>query len=326
LPYGRLFRRIRQNRIVAAVAWRAATPLHAIASRFTRAAQKVRRNGGSVAYDGIRLRFPPNVGVDFLSGIHWRGTDGYEPNVWRVLRQLIPGSRTFIDVGAHIGFYAVLAQLINPELMLFGFEPVPELFLAAKKFFAANGLASEGLHQIALSDRDGQATLFLPLDYATMGSLAVRPNHLQCREIRVDRERMDTFFADRPLKGPVTIKIDVEDHEHAVLDGARKVIAAYRPYIVCELLPRPHNAETIELIHDLDYAAFAITPDGCFRMSAGDFVKPRPTRDFLLIPNERVAPDQNFVPFEALRANGGEPVQRSTKKTGVRYEDNMFVD
>jgi hypothetical protein len=115
LSYQRFLRRIRQNQIFAALAWRVATPLHGAALRLIRIAEKVRRNGGTVVYDGIPLHFPPNVGVDFVSAIHWRGTAGYEPHVWRVLRQLIPGSRTFVDVGAHLA--QALARLLQPSLL-----------------------------------------------------------------------------------------------------------------------------------------------------------------------------------------------------------------
>ena len=95
-------------------------------------------------YDGIALHFPPNVGIEFSSNIHWSGMDGFEPNVWRVLRELIPHSQCFIDVGAHIGFYAVLAQKLKPAINLFAFEPVPDAFVEAKKFFAANRTPTGG--------------------------------------------------------------------------------------------------------------------------------------------------------------------------------------
>ena len=50
---------------------------------------------------------------------------------------------------------------------------------------------------------------------------------------------VDTFLAERELKMPLVIKIDVEDHEAAVLRGAAKTITCYQPMIVCEILPRP---------------------------------------------------------------------------------------
>ena len=302
--YRPLLRRIRRNRFVSALAWRVATPLHAIASWMSRLlAQKVKRNGGAVTYDGITLRFPPNVGVDFLSSIHWRGIEGFEPDVWRVLRELIPHSHCFVDAGAHIGFYAVLAKRLNPAIELFAFEPVPQAFAEAKQFLAANGIPAGGLFQVALSDQDGDATLYLPasVGVSTCGSLASPRSNLQHAEIRVSCRRIDSFFSALSINAPITIKIDVEDHEHAVLNGAKRLIQSFRPIIVCELLFRAHyNSKTIGLIDELDYAAFAITREGCFRMNAIDFSYARSFRDFLLVPTERFGSDQCFLSFDRL--------------------------
>ena len=282
------------------MAWPGATAVHTTSAVLSRFAEKVRRNGGTVTYAGIVLCFPPYVGIEFLSDIHWRGIEGYEPDVWRVLRELIPSSGSFIDVGAHIGFFSVLAHRVNPALYVLSFEPEPHALNQAKKFLAANGVSIDGLHQIALSNKDGEATLFLPLDYPTMGSIDGPPRGLQSSEIRVSCQRLDTFLSHRPISGPVTMKIDVEDHELAVLEGARETIARHRPVIVCELLPRPHNAETIRLLHEMEYAIFAISKDGCFRMGPNDFVQARTFRDFVMIPAERIGSEQCFVPFERL--------------------------
>ena len=300
MTYKRLLRRIRQDRFVASLAWPAASFLHAASSIVGRFAEKVRRNGGTVTYAGIALCFPPHVGIEFLSSIHWRGMDGYEPDVWRVLRELIPASGSFIDVGAHIGFFSVLARRVNPDVSLIAFEPEPHALEQAKKFLTANGIGIEDLHQVALSNRDGEATLFLPLDLPTMGSIDGPPPGLESTEMRVPSLCLDTFLSNKPIKGPVTIKIDVEEHERAVLDGARKTVAQHRPVIVCELLPRPHNAETLRLIRELDYAVFAITKKGCFRVNPDDFALDRTFWDFILIPAERISPEQCFVPFEHL--------------------------
>lgn len=97
----------------------------------------------------------------------------------------------------------------------------------------------------------------------------------------------------------VTIKIDVEDHEAAVLRGAATTIRKFKPLIVCEILPRPvragiphseqhGNAETVAVLGAMNYAAFAITPFGYFRFMPDDFVTARRFTDFLLLPSEYV--------------------------------------
>ena len=76
--------------------------------------------------------------------------------------------------------------------------------------------------------------------------------------------------------------------------------------IVCELLPceefdpvtrtkHNNNREPLAVLEELNYAAFAITAEGFFRMSAADFARPRSLKDFLLIPREKVPGDSSYL-------------------------------
>jgi FkbM family methyltransferase len=303
-----ILRRVRRNSLVAWAAWRMALPLHAAASFLsTQLAMKVKRNGGTVIYDGISLNFPTDVGIDFISGIHWHGAQGFEPNTWQVMRALLPQCGTFLDVGAHIGFYAVLAKKVNPAIEVVAFEPVPAAYAEAEQFFRANGLSPECLSQNAVSDGDGSVTLYLPdaEGVSTMGT--IDPPHWRGSkphvEITVQRTSLDALDAARSLVDPVLIKIDVEDHEASVLRGAMKLIATHRPAIICEILSRRHgNRNTIAAIDAMEYQPFAITEGGCFRVRSYDLSQARPFRDFLLLPTEKVAIDRCFIPFPDLVA------------------------
>jgi FkbM family methyltransferase len=266
--------------------------------------RKVRRNGGSVRYDGIPLQFPIGVGHDYLSNISWLGINGFEPSTWRTMRRYIEAAGTFIDIGANIGFYSVLAKKVNPSVDVFAFEPSPRIYEQCLAFHGANGIRATGLCQVALGDREGTAVLFEPQDDHDFGnssantlvadSWQARKPH---RERMVDVTRLDTFTRDKTLKIPVIIKIDVEDFEATVLRGAAQTIAKYRPTIICEILHRPHaNRETMTVIDELGYASYAITDAGCFRIDANDFVTPRTFTDFLLLPSELAK--TNFLPRE----------------------------
>lgn len=256
--------------------------------------RKVRRNGGSIRYDGIALHFPVGVGHDYLSNISWLGVDGFEAPTWRTMRAYIETTGTFIDIGANIGFYSVLAKKINPSVDIFAFEPSPRIYEQCLAFHRANDIQVMGLCQVALGDREGEAILFEPEDDHDFGnssantlvadSWQARKSH---RKRAVSVTQLDAFMRDRTLKVPITIKIDVEDFEAAVLRGAARTVAQYRPTIICEILHRPHgNRETVSIIEELGYTAYAITAAGCFRFGTGDFATPRTFTDFLLLPNE----------------------------------------
>jgi FkbM family methyltransferase len=257
------------------------------------------------------LCFPRSVGIGILSAISWHGTEGFEPHTWATLQLLIQRSGTFIDIGSNIGFYSVLAKRLAPQIDVLSFEPVPALCEQSRKFHRSNNVPAN-IYQVALSNTDGLAKLYQPIerecDETSASTLVTdswqaRKSHV---ELIVQTAKLDTFVSNRTLRRPITIKIDVEDHEAAVLRGAADTIRKFRPLIVCEILPRPvrpggrlgsevipiaeqhGNAETVTVLSAIDYTAFAITSVGYFRFLPGDFATERQFTDFLLLPNEWV--------------------------------------
>ena len=77
------------------------------------------------------------------------------------------------------------------------------------------------------------------------------------RTYSVDVTTLDDFFADRP-HGPNLLKIDVEGHELAVLQGGLRTLTTYRPAILleCEARHRPDGdvRPVFELLESLGYA------------------------------------------------------------------------
>lgn len=270
--------------------------------------RKIWLNGGTVSYDGFPIHFPRNVGFNYISGIYWQGLDGYEPEMWRVMRHYLKTARHFLDVGSNIGFYAVLAKKINPALTVDAFEPVPALYEKNILFQKANGITAPRLWQMAVSDTNGEATLALPIEAAGTEDEAtgtLRADAWQFRwgnrqEFVVKTITLDTFLQDKNLT-PLFLKIDVEDFEAAVLRGGRATFLQRRPTAVCEILTREHgNAETIAALHEYNYAVFGISRDGVFRMADADFETERPFTNFLLLPNEQVGPSTNFLSWEKM--------------------------
>lgn len=264
---------------------------------------KIWLNGGIVTYDGVRLTFPRNIGFNYASAIFWRGLAGYEPETWDVMRHYLKSARHFMDIGSNIGFYAMLAQKINPALVVDAFEPVPVLYEKNLQFQKANGIAEPRVWQMALSDTDGSATLALPIapngtEEEATGTLRAgawqfrKPNH---QEFIVKTITLDGFLQVK-FEAPLFIKIDVEDYEAAVLRGGRETFTKMRPVAVCEILPRADgNAQTVAVLREYQYAAFGICRDGLFRLGDGDFSKERTFTNFLLLPKEQIDTSTYFL-------------------------------
>ena len=300
----RTLQRARYQPLLSRILYGVGRPVHSVAETISREiARKVRLNGGEATYDGIRLRFPRDVGPGYLSNITWYGQDGFEPHTWTALKTCLEGAGTFLDIGANIGFYSVLAHRIAPNAEILSFEPAPSIQTAARRFLAANGVP-DTICPVALSDHNGTAKLYLPAEDHDFGESSANTlvsdswqAHQKHNEIQVEVARLDSFLGDRALTRPVIVKIDVEDHEAAVLRGASNVIGAYRPIIVCEILPRTHgNRTTVDVLDSLGYLSYAIVSDGCFRFARDDFSRERFFTDFLLLPKEKIDPSICFIP------------------------------
>ena len=287
--------------------------LKAVAMRCRIALDKLPKHlfisGGDVSCEGVRLHFPKEVGISYATNLFWSGEKGYEPTTTRVLLALMPGARHFMDIGSNIGFYSVLARKLFPSMRVDAFEPIPSIHQKNLQFHEANGLSNEGIWPKACSNRDGTTTIFFPLfegaveedQTATLRSDSWQHQREMRQEIEIETVKIDSFLSERPAGGPLLLKIDVEDHEAAVLEGASETLRSRRPMIICEMLPREHgNRETWNFLDTLGYIGFAITADGLFRFGLRDSLLDRELKDFLCLPLELGKQCATYLPFSAL--------------------------
>jgi FkbM family methyltransferase len=139
------------------------------------------------------------------------------------------------------------------------FEPNPDYAAFAK--WMLRGRAT--VHEMALSDRPGRATFYVPLsDDGMVLHLAgnLKRTHSQFKSTQtydVEVGTLDAFgFTDVRF-----IKADVEGSEREVLDGARATIARDRPVLLLELLSGTHadpGSYTAAICNDFGYEAFVV--------------------------------------------------------------------
>lgn len=155
-----------------------------------------------------------------------------------------------LDVGANVGNHAVRFSRKFREVT--AFEPMAETYgLLAYNARLAGNLRC---HRVAISDADGAAQLRVV--EANRGASRIEPSGGSGLETVVMR-RLDSFAGE--CRDVRLIKIDVEGHEAAVIEGAKAIIARDRPLIVLEgalegpegALPRP-----LGTLRQLGYRSF----------------------------------------------------------------------
>jgi len=285
-------KRCRDNYYLSTLLAYSARPLCSVSRRVAlRIQRSVRKNGVTIRLpNGKDLTIGRDSGIGVASLLFWHGLDGYEPDTSSTLRSLFEHAATFVDVGANCGLYSVLGPLWNPSLQVIAFEPVPEIFEKLKRNVRLNQLESRvHCENIALSSQSGRATFFLPmpesLDSESTGTLATESWQARKGSPRLEVQTMkfDEYEGLHPVHVDL-VKIDVEDFEADVLQGMQTTIIRDRPFIVCEILPRPHrNQRTRVIVEALNYHPYWITPTGFVRVPHFDFNRGSFT-DFLLSP------------------------------------------
>lgn len=176
-----------------------------------------------------------------------------------LLDVLCDPARTGIDVGAKVGMYTYRILARSSDVV--AFEPIPLFHDMLRAAFRGKRARIE---PVAVSDRRGTATLRLPYDQAghrQFGRSSIEPaNPLVHHQIaRTEELEVETRTIDEYGFGSVGfIKIDVEGHELAVLEGASRTIAEHRPNLLVECNDDHHPRAVEQLaawLHAHDYEA-----------------------------------------------------------------------
>ena len=151
-----------------------------------------------------------------------RGT--YEPEqTAHFVRWIGPGA-TVIDIGAHVGYYTLLASMLAGETgSVWAFEPEPTNAEFLRQHMYLNHCSNVHVEEVAVSNSSGRARFLCGKGSGT--------GHLdKSGDMEVRTVRLADFCAARGIR-PSALKIDVEGAEAEVLEGARDLIRDSRPVI-----------------------------------------------------------------------------------------------
>jgi FkbM family methyltransferase len=156
---------------------------------------------------------------------------------------LLHGRELFVDVGAHCGFFTLLAATAHPDLEVIALEPVEESRELLSEGVRRNRVESRVEARLAAaSDRAGVAPFHLAAASDNCGFYP-RPAAADLGTTEVEAVTLDTLLAGRRGAGRAVVKIDVEGHELAVLAGLGDALrAAEDMRLLVELNPRMQQA------------------------------------------------------------------------------------
>ncbi|MBK8321736.1 MAG: FkbM family methyltransferase [Betaproteobacteria bacterium] len=150
----------------------------------------------------------------------------WEPYETQVLLSHLREGSVFLDLGANIGYYTVLAsKRCGPGGRVHAFEPEPVNFSLLERNVALNGCENVNLVHAAASDADGHTELYLS-DF-NQGDHRLYANEAGREHVRVRTVSMDSHFAGSSTIVDL-VKMDTQGCEARIVAGMVGLMEANR--------------------------------------------------------------------------------------------------
>jgi len=225
----------------------------------------------AITFFGAKMQVLLPAGTDlYLTG---GKTHDSEIRLARFFIKNIQEGDTVLDVGAHFGYFSLLAAALTGKTgAVYAFEASQSTVELLKKNTA--GIAHIQVTHQAVSHISGTKIAFFefPVLFSEYNTTDIRQFEQQRwyksfppKQMEVETIALDDLVKTKQLK-PVAIKIDVEGAEEEVIKGLQVTLREHHPFIIMEYLEvsrhnqahrRAHN-----LLNQLNYCAFTIHQDG----------------------------------------------------------------
>lgn len=176
----------------------------------------------------------------------WLGS--YELSKQRAMWAAISPGQVVLDVGAHVGFYTLLAsRKVGAQGRVVAFEPEPRNLEVLRSHIQINRVSNVAVIAAAVCAATGSARFQLGASSST-GTLS--PSGDLC----VSAVSLDDLVAAGRIPVPAVIKMDIEGGEHQALLGGRNLLTQVHPVLFLATHGPEVHSECVALLQSYGYA------------------------------------------------------------------------
>lgn len=169
----------------------------------------------------------------------WYGE--YDRPVSESIRSLLKPGDVFLDIGANLGYYSLLASFSHPDIRVLALEPVAGIFERLKNHLEKNGLSNAEAWHLAAGKENKHISIHISgRDNEGMSSL-LPPGNDSGQKERVEMVALDHWSITRELDMLDLVKIDTEGNEWDVLKGMESLLLKFRPRVLVEINPETQS-------------------------------------------------------------------------------------
>ena len=148
----------------------------------------------------------------------------YEPGTTHQLHEDLQRARTFVDVGAYVGYFTMLAAMTMPDGVVHAFEMGRRNFRKLRRNLELNRVTNVVANRVAVTESTGWSSYVKgPDSFGAGHQLGISRRRLW--NIVLNRVRtitLDDYFDGR--EPPDVVKIDVQGAELGVLKGMQRIL------------------------------------------------------------------------------------------------------
>jgi len=216
--------------------------------------------------DNLLLHAAATVAAKYLRAYsneaNWSFEYNGEQHALRVMLEAHAGC--LLDVGANVGEWALMAHTLDPARPIHAFEISPTTFQSLSDKLA--GIPNCVLNNLGLSDSERELDLHYYPDSPDRSSLLKQSDGFRKDTERVRVITGDAYIRSHGIDGIAFLKIDVEGHEMAVLEGFRdsidsgQISAIQFEHGPAHVLSRHFLGDFVEFLSQRRYELFRIFP------------------------------------------------------------------
>ena len=221
---------------------------------------------GSFDNNSIQIR---STNSQFHSIYFPQYKDGYELEVTKAIKILMPENGTFLDIGSNWGHHSI-STAISKNAKVISFEPNPLVFNDLERIVKELSLQNITCLNLALGNEN--MDLLLSQENFDSGTVSINSSD---RFIRLPEKIFQKITFQKPIKYQIEqktldsvikntnidlLKVDVEGFELNFLEGAFNTISAQLPDIIIEVFEETYD-ECARFLKDFGYQFFSLSID-----------------------------------------------------------------
>ncbi|MEM4272049.1 MAG: FkbM family methyltransferase [Candidatus Bilamarchaeaceae archaeon] len=185
----------------------------------------------------------------------------FEDGLTRMVMERVDEGMTFLDIGAHCGYFSVLASdIVGERGQVHSFEPTKSIFEVLSENAKRRGNITA--NNIAVFSRKGELEFKdFGIRYSAFNSLKEPKlnlgNESAYQRIKIRAITVDEYVKEKGIR-PDFVKIDAEGAELEILKGMERTIAEFRPAITLEVSADEDSASknSVEYLVARGYAPY----------------------------------------------------------------------